>query len=531
MCKQLRQIIFILPLVCLLPLSTLAQLCEPIHSVERVQLSNNAIGQITNNQYNMTITIGQPAAMENSTNYSVNSLASGFWSHYLKEPSAPIVRASDGDFQEMVLVEWDIEGDRTGPPVTSSEVTLFRNNYILTTLPVQQTQYQDFNVFPGATYTYGISVENDMGISHTDDDVGFLNPNGIITGHVETPSGHPVIDTKVMLTPNLGRSAKFNGNEYIYWFDADLNTNRQFPSFENDYTIETWFRSAHQQEQVIFAAVDSASTNHYITLSITENGLVKWSHQPLAGEQGTEIMTTIEYAGPGADWHHLAVVYADSNQSMSMYMDGFLVGEANASSSINDQVEIILGKQGPREPMNYLQGRLDDFRIWSVARNWDDLRNMMDITLSGEESGLEAYWKFDEVEGEIIFDLTAANYDGAICNIERDDYIAPVFLGALTNAAGNYTIKGIYYADGMAFTVTPSLASPIGRSLEFDGTDDYISFDGQRLDLTAGYTVEGWFKTPSDGNHTIFAAVDPADDSHQLSVKLIDGQVRLLIME
>ena len=524
--KNIRRFsLFILFMVWFIPTQAIAQLCEPIYSVERVQAISTSTGQTGNNQYNMIVSVGQPMTIMNTTNYSEHDIALGFWGPYLKEPAAPLVRASDGDFQNMVLVDWDIEGDRTGPPVTSDEVTLYRNDYILTTLPAQQTQYQDFNVFPGASYYYSVSVENDMGVSHTDPDVGFLNPNGMITGHIETPSGYPVIDTKVMLTPNLGLSAKFNGNEYIYWFDGDLNTNRQFNGFENDYTLETWFRSVHQEEQVLFAAVDSASTDHYITVSITGNGAVKWSHQPIAGDAGTEITTVNTYAGPGEEWHHLAVVYADSNLSMSMYIDGFLVGENTTTASIDDQVELIIGKQGPREPDNYYQGRLDDFRMWNIPRKWDDLRNMMDITLSGEEPGLVAYWKFDEGDGETVFDLTSANLDGATCNVERDSYIAPVYLGAITNEDGNYVIKGIYYADGMAFTVTPSLASPTGRSLKFDGTDDFIRFDGQRVNLTAGYTLEGWFKTPSSGDYTIIAAVDPADDSPQLSVYLEGGQL------
>ena len=508
-----------------IPNFAMAQLCEPIYKVEKPMLTGTSTGEMLGDNYTTIATIGQPTATMDNTNNYTHSSATGFWSHYLKEPASPLVRASDGDFQDLVFIEWDIEGDRTGPPVTSDEVTLYRNGYVLTTLPTQQTQYLDFNVFPGMYYTYGVSVENDMGESHTDDNVGFLNPNGMITGNVSTPSGNPVIDTKVKLTPNLGRCAKFNGDSYIYWFDSEINTNRQFSGLENDYTIETWFRSAQLEEQVFFAAVDSNSTNHYITLELTEDGKVKWTHQPTAGEAGTELVTSNSFAGPGADWHHLAVVYADSNASMTMYIDGFLMGEATTSGNINDKVEIVLGKQGPREPFNYFEGRLDDFRIWSIPREWDDLRKRMDITLSGEQESLAAYWKFDEVEGEVIFDLTDADIDGEVCGFDRDNYLAPVFLGALTDMDGNYAIKGIYYGEGTVFTVTPSLASPIGRSLEFDGEDDFIRFGGQRIDLTAGYTLEGWFKTSSGGEHTLFAAVNPADDSHRLSVGLSGGQV------
>lgn len=509
----------------IMPVLVNAQLCEPIYQVEKVQVINNPTGQMEGKLHNMLVSVGQPATLNLSSNFSKNSIATGFWSHYLMEPAAPIVRASDGDFQDIIVVEWDIEGDRTGPPVTSQEAILYRNKYVLTTLPIQQTQFQDLNVFPGMTYNYGVVVSNQLGKSHPDNDIGFLNPNGMITGHVETPSGNPVVKTKVLLKPNLGRCAKFDGDGYIYWFDGDINTNRQFHGLESSYTIETWFRSIILKEQMLFAAVDSASTDHFLTLSLTTAGKVRWTHQPTAGQSGTEIMTVKSYAGTGADWHHLAAVYADSNRSMTLYIDGFLAGEATASGPLNDRMEIILGKRSPRQPEMYLNGRLDDFRIWSYARKWDDLRDMLDITLSGEEDRLAAYWKFDEMESEIVFDLTARDNDGATCRVERDSYIAPVYLGALTDRIGNYAIKGIYYAGGTVFTVTPSMASPIGRSLELDGIDDYIRFDGQRVQLKAGYTLEGWFKTASTGTHTLFAAVDPADDRHRLKIELADGRV------
>ena len=496
--------------------------CEPNYSVPYQTINGvAATGSMSNNQFNTMMTVGQPFNTT-ATNYSVHSAAKGFWSIYLKEPRPPIVRASDGDFQDMVLIEWTVEDDRTGPPVTGDQVTLYRNGYVFATLPVTQTQYQDLNVFPGQYYTYGVTSTNDMGESHTEDNIGFLNPNGVITGRVKTSSGNPVFEAKVTLSPNLGQSAFFDGVSYIYFFDANTSANRLFSGLEGDYTIETWFRSVHTEQQTIFAAVDSATADHYVLLELTEEGKVRWQHSPTAGGSWSEIVTVNSYT-EDSEWHHLAVVF-DSND-MTMYVDGAIVGHTTASGPVDDTVEIILGKRSPLEPTLFFKGRLDDFRIWSVARTWADVRKYMDLTLSGEESGLAAYWKFDEAEGDIIFDLTANDNDGTICGVAHDDYTAPVYVGALSDSVGNYAIKGIYYAGGITFTVTPSLEAPIGRSLDFDG-DDYIGFEAQRIDLTGGYTLEGWFKTSAQAEQTLFAAVDPSDDSHRVKVKMTqEGKV------
>lgn len=490
--------------------------CEPNYSVPYWTINSVAdSGQMSNNQYSTMMTVGVPFNTT-ATNYSKNSVAMGYWSTYLKEPRPPIVLATDGDYQDMVLVNWTVEGDRTGPPVTGDEVKLYRNGHILTTLPVSQTEYQDFNVFPGEYYTYGVTSTNNMGESHKDNNIGFLNPNGVITGHVETPSGNPVIDTKVLLTPNLGLSAFFDGSSYVYYFDSNTSANKLFDGIKGNYTIETWFRSINTQQQTIFSAVDSATANIYLLLEITAEGKVRWQHSPDAGGEGTSITSVKSYT-TDSKWHHLAVVFDDND--MTMYIDAAKMGTATASGTINDEVELIIGKRSPVTHEKYMLGRLDDFRIWSKPRTWEDIRKYINITLSGDEEYLAAYWKFDEVEGDIVFDLTANDVDGNICHITRDKLTAPVYVGAITDSVGNYSIKNIYYAGGTTFTVTPGKQTVIGRSLWFDGTDDFVSFKNQRLNLTGGYTVEGWFKTRAEKSQTLLACVDPADSTHRLRIE------------
>ncbi|MBU0558558.1 MAG: T9SS type A sorting domain-containing protein [Bacteroidetes bacterium] len=477
----------------------------------------------SNSQYNLALTVGQ-SFTATATNITKNTMVMGFWGRYLHEPRPPIVRATDGDFQDMVLVQWTVEDDETGPPVSGNQVKLYRNGYILTTLPIEQTDYQDLNVFPGKHYTYGVTTTNNMGESHRENNIGFMNPNGVITGNIKTPSGNPLLDAKVLLTPNLGLSALFDGKSYVYFFDAQTSANRLFSGFEGNYTIETWFRSIDNTQQTIFAAVDSATANNYVMIELTEDGKMRWQHSSKAGASGTSITTVNSYTGTTAEWHHLAAVFEDND--MTMYIDGAIVGHNTASGPINDDAEIIIGKRSPLASSHFYKGRLDDLRIWKEARSWENIRKYMDITLSGEERNLAAYWKFDEVSGDIVFDLTENSIDGSTCGMERDLFKAPVFVGALTDSSGNYAIKGIYYAGGTSFSVTPRKVTSIGRSLEFNGSDDFVEFDNKRVNLTDDYTMEGWFKTASVANQTIFSAGNPEDGSSRMSVELVSGKVK-----
>ena len=504
----------ILALTFALPMLVFAQeICEPIYTVPKIMHVNSVGGggsqvggEMLDNGTGKTIHLiaGQPFIGNVIGNASVkDSIALGFFSYNIREPIPPTMRSSDGDYQNKILVEWDLNDGYTGPPVTSENIILYRNGNALTTLDISVSEYQDFNVFAGVDYEYEAVVSNSRGFSKDGGDYGFLNPNGIITGQVVTTNGNPVQFTKVVVTPNLGLSAKFNGDGYIFWYDSDIDGNRQFSGFEENYTIETWFRSVTLNDMTIFAAVDSASTIHYVDIKQNELGQILWTHSPLGGSS-TTITSTDPYAGPGEIYHHLALVYNDG--VMSMYIDGYIVGSATNASPIGDKAEIVMGKKSPNEHEDYYNGYLDDFRIWSKAKNWEDIRLYNKITLSGEEDSLAGYWKFDESAGDAVFDLSVnANgvnndNDGEVCLVDRSEIIADVFVGGLTDSIGNYVIKNINYGAGTSFTITPSLESIIGRSIELDGADDYVDFSSRRIDLTSGFTIESWFKTPGSAN-------------------------------
>ena len=518
-----------------IPIFLLAQdICEPVYTVPKIMHVNNVgsdgsasgVRMVeTSTGKSISVIAGQPFAGNLIGNvYSNDSTSLGFYSYYLREPIPPTMFASDGDYESKILVTWELNDGTTGPPITSSETKLYRNGFVLTTVNADVTEYQDFNVFAGVTYEYEAIVSNARGDSHDGEDYGFLNPNGMITGLVETPNGNPVQFTQVIVTPNLGLSAKFNGDGYIFWYDSDINGNRQFSGFEEDYTIETWFRSVNTGDMTLFSAVDSATTDHYVDITLNSEGKISWVHTP-PGEDPTTLTSTNAVAGAGEIFHHLALVYENGN--MTMFIDGYIITTATNISPIGDKVELMMGKKSPREHINYYSGYLDDFRIWSEARDWEDIRGYRNITLSGEENNLAAYWKFDESAGDAVFDLSEdengnpKDNDGEVCLVDRSDIIANVFVGGLTDSLGRYSVKNIGYGTGTTFTVTPSKETIIGRSIEFDGVDDYIDFSSRRIDLSNGFTLESWFKTPgSSSDMTLFSSRNPIDDSLEVVVSM-----------
>jgi len=88
----------------LFPIIVFSQVCEPVYTVPKLIQANSSTGEMTDgSNYTANLTIGQSLTINQINNVTVNSSALGFWSNYLAEPVSPVLRASDGDFQEMVI--------------------------------------------------------------------------------------------------------------------------------------------------------------------------------------------------------------------------------------------------------------------------------------------------------------------------------------------------------------------------------------------------------------------------------------------
>ncbi|NQZ75186.1 MAG: LamG domain-containing protein, partial [Ekhidna sp.] len=481
------------------------------YSISNVTLNGAGVNYVATDDNIIQVTIGQPYVGFNGSRQQGIRSNGGFWGFYNAEPQAPIASASEGEYVDRIEVEWEVVDDYTGPQVTETLTQVFRNGRLLTTVPLNQTSYVDYNVFPGEFYTYEIVTTNQFGDAKPIEAVGFLNPNGRVTGKVETRNGTPVSDVKVVLTPNLGRSLDFDGTQdYVYFLDQSFK-------FDSTYTVEGWWRNVETKAQTIFSAVDSGTTNTVLKISLDDEGRLIYFHDGDADGTGIELSSRDGYNLDqfSRGWHHFAAVY--DTASVFLYVDGNRVAESAIDDPITVNTELEIGKEGPKLYTNYYAGFLDDFRIWNDARSREEVRRFKEITLTGEEEDLSVYWKFDEQFSNKVFDFAAKPVEerehGYLCEVDRSDFISPAQLGAYTDAGGDYIIKGVFYGGGQTFQVTPSKSTPVGFSLEFDGTDDFISFQRERVVLDEEFTLEGWFKTGVDGQQmTLFEATDTETD-------------------
>lgn len=165
-------------------------------------------------------------------------------------------------------------------------------------------------------------------------------------------------------------------------------------------------------------------------------------------------------------WYHAAVTV--SGTAVQFYLNGVADGTAILSGAMYTGGTYLfkIGEQGDGCDCNTMNGKIDEVRIWNIARTQAEIRaNMFNKNLSNSASGLIAYYRFNEGSG-----ITTAN--------------------SSTNSAG---------IDGTLVNNPSWQTSPIefsANALNFDGVDDIVVIPHV---VSSDFTVEFLMKTSSTG--------------------------------
>ncbi len=114
-------------------------------------------------------------------------------------------------------------------------------------------------------------------------------------------------------------------------------------------------------------------------------------------------------------WMHVAATYDGS--VMRIYVNGVEEGTPLVVSgpiSVNDR-PVVLGRN-IHQYYNGFSGRMDEVRVWNVARSGRQIKRYMNRRLAGNEEGLVGYWRFDEGTGGTTADATGHGNTGTIEN-------------------------------------------------------------------------------------------------------------------
>lgn len=170
----------------------------------------------------------------------------------------------------------------------------------------------------------------------------------------------------------------------------------------------------------------------YLHFQLNTSGLVGWS---VNGNSPTDHYVDLNLQTH--TWYNIAVSYSATDKVARFYLNGELQAERTYTTAIallaNRQFNI-----GAWNSNRFLDGSIDDFRIWNTVRSETEIQSTLDLSLSGNEAGLIAYYNFNEGQAcadnssiSTINDLTG-NYNASVHNFDLS--------GLTIDCSSNFTL-------------------------------------------------------------------------------------------
>jgi hypothetical protein len=172
------------------------------------------------------------------------------------------------------------------------------------------------------------------------------------------------------------------------------------------YTVECWVKPHNLGSAGQVFDFGNGNSTHRVALTVLADGHIQYVVNVAAGE-------TPHTISPGdapvlrLGWNHLALAVAGGQASV--YQDGRLVygpaGDVPAWAGVTT-TNNYLAMGAPGGVTNSLDGAIDEFAVWGVARSHDEIYNDMLAQLTGTELDLRLYYPFDAAD---VGNTTAAN--------------------------------------------------------------------------------------------------------------------------
>lgn len=326
-----------------------------------------------------------------------------------------------------------------------------------------RVEYIDADVVPGTYYRYRVkAISKCSGSSVTSDisEIGFALPYGTVSGRIQFKGGTSVGDVCVRLqkvnsdeeVEQANRSLEFSGDGYAVATFKNQHTCAQKSNFS--------FQSYVYIKEQIGAKAVIADLNNEFQLWVEGNATLK-------AQVGDAI---VSYPlGSELKNQFVQVTVTSTGNDLKLYIDGVEKASESASRGTcagTSLKEFYLGNSSTKD--NGFVGHIDETRLWQKALTAKEVLRNYAVYISGTESGLSAYWQFDENLKGYFFDLAHKDFTYYENNGElymaKSSTIVPTHeqlsLMAYTDSNGNYLIRGIpTELEGTTYQIVPTFGT------------------------------------------------------------------------
>ncbi|WP_026732681.1 LamG-like jellyroll fold domain-containing protein [Fischerella sp. PCC 9605] len=183
----------------------------------------------------------------------------------------------------------------------------------------------------------------------------------------------------------VNSALQFNGqSDYIQ--AANINLANQ------SFTVEFWAKRDSASLNAFFSAVltqGKPTNNNQLHFGFRQNGVFSFAFY------GNDLNTPTGVAND-TNWHHWACTFDAQSRKRIIYRDGTLVAEDTATAAYQGTGALLIATIENPTKQFYFQGAIDEIRIWGKVRSQAEINNTRDCRLNGNESGLRAYYHFED---------------------------------------------------------------------------------------------------------------------------------------
>jgi len=236
---------------------------------------------------------------------------------------------------------------------------------------------------------------------------------GVYQGNIRISAGATALDSislkqeAVPVEVTAGKAMNFDGNgDYL----EVQNLNWQ----PTEFTIEWWLkpRSFKNYNQSIGNGWGS-----FLAHADNTGGL----NIGVANNTNSRLLVPAAYTDLNA-WHHYA--YTFKNGVAKIYRDGKLIDSKTASSYPPNWTTFRIGANSA----DAIDGEMDEFRMWTVEKTQQQIREGMHLTAAGTEAGLKLCLQFQASQNGVV-DISNNGYPVRVVNAVRTTSNAPVAKG------------------------------------------------------------------------------------------------------
>jgi len=278
-------------------------------------------------------------------------------------------------------------------------------------------------------------------------------------------------------------------------FDG-TNDNVSIPGIANlqldNFTLESWFNPSTSANfpalpSALIAKGSGGFPDYFIATGSSSRKLTVGFY---SGASFVGATSTTDLAQN--TWYHVAGTF--DGTTLKIYINGVLESSVPAGG-LHPRVTANALSLGLTNAVQYLNGALDEVRVWNIARSCEEIRQYRNCELAGSEPGLVSYYKFNQGTAggnnagvTTLIDAAGGDNNGTLSNFglngATSNWVSPGGVVTGTNCPASITYpeadvkgNGVPIADGAAPAIAgnhtdfgQTTGAPIVRTFTIENT-------------------------------------------------------------